>query len=264
MRKVRPDARTQQLRDAANGVIRNGIVGLRHFDEGVVTTLGAKIDEETSNYFIEIPEVYGPPGNPQSVSGLPKIPVVFSIPEDVFERYEIPIVVVRRDNIIPAMNRWHPGALQYRTASYSSHPVTYMPGTGYEKSGVSKVEQLQTPVPFDISYSITILARTRGTFTPGTPKTSATGQKNQINRILDYVLRIYQPYCAVILKDSDDEERTYEAFMKSIAPVDSIAEVSGRMLGFSLSLEIWAELNLAYEEQFPTVTGISIGEKVIK
>lgn len=252
---LRPDATTTLLRDRAEGRSRNGTVNLRSFDEGVVTTLGATIDENTQTYWLTISSIDGPPGAPtDKLTGEIRVPIVFSIPEDVFSQYEIPIIVVRREGLTPALNRWMPGQLQYRTPAYSSSQVTYAPGSKFQKTGPDSVEQVQMAVPFDIDYTISLISRHRGV---------KGGQRNQAHRTLDHVLRIYQPWSMVKLIDSIGDERTYEATMESVTPLDSIPEVSERVVGFSLSLRVQAELDLAPTENYRTLTSINIQKGII-
>jgi hypothetical protein len=97
------------------------------------------------------------------------------------------------------------------------------------------MEQVDQAAPFDFSYTINIVARNRG----------APGILNQANRLLDHVLRIYQPYCRVLLKDSIGDARSYEAFMDGVSPLDEVADVTDRVIGFAVSLRIEGELDLS-------------------
>ena len=200
-----------------------------------------------SNYFIAKERIA--PVEP--APGLPGIPITFSHPEDIWERYRQPVIVIRRDDIAPAMNRWHPGMVTYRAPALGAKPmtVTLGPTTG-SVSGFDRYEQKEQAVPFDITYTITILARTRGKGPlprrgdPAGFKGAAGSPRNQVNRILDYVLRIYAPYTAVLVRDSLDDIRTYSAFMEAISHLDEVPEVTERVLGFALTLRVEAELDL--------------------
>jgi hypothetical protein len=236
----------EALRDRTEGRARTGFVNLRSFDEGVVETLGARIDEETENYFLNLEEVetvgFDPPvsshfhrGPVDPRPGLPAIPVTFAYPEDVFEKYSIPMILVRRDDISPALQRWHPGTLQYRAPGRGAHPSEYKQyQTSDPVKGYDRVEQVDQAAPFDLSYTINIVARNRG----------APGVRNQANRVLDHVLRIYQPYCRVLLKDSVGDARSYSAFMEGISHLDEVADVTDRVIGFAVTLRIEGELDL--------------------
>ncbi len=235
-----------QIRERSEGRARTGFVDLRAFDEGVVETLGATIDLEQQNYFLKLDPVetvgfdpiVGSPFHKGAVAprpGLPGIPITFSYPEEVFENYSIPVLWVERVGFDPAMQRWHPGMLQYRTSGRGALPSRYAPeSTSIDRSGFDRVEQIDQAVPFDISYSLNVVTRNRG----------AGGNSQGGNRLLRHVLGIYPPYCAVWLKDSIGDVRSYEAFMEGVSPLDDVAEVADRVIGFSVSLRIEGELDL--------------------
>lgn len=219
----------EALRERVEGKARTGTVNLRSFDEGLVLTLGAT--EISDNYWLEIEGIDPPPGSPG-------IPVTWALPEDVFEKYKQPVVLCRRDDIAPALQRWHPGALQYRAPAEGA-TLAVVAG----QQGFSHMEQLQQAVPFDFSYTVNIMARQRG----------ALGLRNQANRILDYVLRKFPPYCALYLKDSIGDVRSYEAYMDGISMLDEAPGVTERMIGFAVLLRVEGELDLTDPDISPTV-----------
>jgi len=238
------------------GTAPSGIVGLRNFDEGVATTLGAEIHEVDtgkgphSNFYISsgiLPVEPAP--------GLPGVPIIFSHPEDVYARYRQPVLVIRRDDISPAMNRWHPGHKSFRAAAQGAKvvAVTFDASTRAETvvQGYDRYETKDTGVPFDIVYTISIYARHRGK--GNLPRSGApTGfvgaegsPRNQVNRILDYVLRVYAPYCQVIVQDSLGDDRKYSAYMEAVSHLDNVPDVTDRVLGFAVTLRVEGELDLS-------------------
>jgi hypothetical protein len=218
-----------------NQLERTGTVALRDFDRGVIETLHATVQE--GKYYVTVKDVDGPPG-------WPGVPVVFAYPEDVMQEYRLPYILVTRDDISPAMERWEPGATQYRTEAYGALPSTVTFSAGHSVSGYDRVEQLQQATPYDISYTIKILARHRG----------EVGNRDQVNAILFHCQRIYPPYGKVNVIDSVGDLRTYEAFQEGIANLDNIAEVADRKLGFALTLRVEGELDLHDPITIPTVT----------
>jgi hypothetical protein len=214
------DVGTAALRARAEGRARTGIVTIRDFDQGVVETLGAKVID--GRYFItELSDVDPAPGQPG-------IPVVFSHPEDVLQTHRIPVIEVRRDDITAALNRWHPGMTTYRAPTLGAHSAV----SPYDASqGWDSYEEAQQAAPYDILYTLNIQARQR------THMAAA-------NKILAYVMKIYQPYSGVNVYDSVGDLRSYEAFLEGIAPLDSVPEVTERMIGFALSLRVEAELDI--------------------
>jgi hypothetical protein len=232
------------IRDRQSGGQRTGTVGLRDFDKGVVETLGAvvKLDENNQpNYWLmalrgvpltDLAEVVNTP------PGMPGIPVTFAFPEDIYEHWRKPGIIVSRDDASPAMQRYHPGAMQYNAPAKNARPVVV---SGYG-TGFSSMETLSQAVPFDLSYTINIIT---------------AGSRNNANLILDHVLRIFPPYAAIYVTDSVGDQRTYSAWMDGVAMLDELADVSERTIGFAVTLRVEAEFDLTDPEIRSTVTGRS-------
>jgi hypothetical protein len=212
------------------GGARTGIVTLRDFDRGVVETLLAEV--VGNNYFVQIPGVLPAPGQPG-------IPVTFGYPEDVLERWKLPAIVISRDDIAPAMQRWHPGMLQYGAPAYGAREVTRDARTGFTGS-----ETLAQATPLDISYTLNLMTTSRG----------APGSSMSAGVMLDYVLRIYPPYCAVYVQDSLGDQRTYSAYNESMGMMDDVVDISDRTIAFAVTLRVEAEYDLADPELHSTVT----------
>lgn len=215
-------AEIDALRKRVQGGARNGLVGIRAFDQGIVETLGAKIDTKLDNYFVQIEGIDPAPG-------MPGVPITFSFPEDVYEKYKLPAILVRRDDIAPAMQRWHPGAGKYRTPGRGALPVASGTQTSFDR-----FENAHQSTPFDLVYTLEVRARHRG----------GEGVRNQANGILHHVLRVYQPYGRMVLIDSVGDYRSYEAFMEGVAVLDEVAEVAERMIGFAVTVRVEGELDL--------------------
>jgi hypothetical protein len=224
-------------------------VGLRNFDEGVVETLRPEVIND--NYYLT-----GVPNMASPVPGSPGIPIIFAFPEDLFERYKLPVVVIRRDDISPALSRWHPGTITYKAPAANATPVEVTLPDSTVLRGYSRYETQQQAAPFDITYTISLLARHRG-FGKGSSGAAGPGSpRNQVNRLLDYALRIYQPYSQVIVRDSLGDARSYSAFMEAISHLDEVAEVTDRVIGFALTLRVEAELDLRDPREKPAATGL--------
>lgn len=236
----------QALRDRQKGGLRTGIVTLRDFDQGVVETLKAKVinsAEGQPNYWLT--ELHGVPvgdiAMPLVPPGMPGIPVTFAFPEDIYEHWRKPGIVVSRDDASPAMQRYHPGAMQYNAPAANAKPVSYLaPNTTVPLTGFTSMEMLSQAVPFDLTYTINIIT---------------IGYRNLANLILDHVLRIFPPYAAIYLKDSIGDQRTYSAWMDGVGMLDELADVSERTIGFAVTLRVEAEFDLSDPEIRKTVTG---------
>lgn len=205
------------LWDRTLGLAPTGSVTIRDFDQGVVETLGAKIVGD--HYLLDIPGIEYPPG-------IPGIIVTYIVPEELFQSYVIPLITVSRDDLSPAMQRWHPGTLQYRAPAAGS----VLKGVRNE-TNFAKWEESQQAVPFDLTYTISILTRNRQS------RTSA-------NKLLDYVLRIFAPYSRLLVTDSIGDLRSYECALMGVSPLDEVAEVAERSMGFAVTIQVEGELDL--------------------
>lgn len=214
-----------------------GIVTLRDFDQGVVETLGAHVEDQ--RYWLSLPGVDPPPGKPG-------ILVTFSFPEAEFKSYVIPLILIRRDDISPANERWHSYHQAYRTPAKTARKVKFpIDNTHYSgREGFDQKEIGLQPIPFDITYTISILSHYRG----------ALGQRGQVQAILHHVLKTYPPFTRVILKDSLGDLRHYFAFMEGTSVLDDHPEISERVIGFGVTLRVEAELDLFDPQVVRTVT----------
>jgi hypothetical protein len=243
-----PPEETAALRARVLGADRTGTVGLRDFDQGVVETLGAVPYGDF--YLLDIPGVEGPPGIPVPPGMKSPVPITFAFPEAVLDRFRIPIVLVKRESIEPALNRWHPGALQYQTSARWAHPVVVQQGLT-TLNGYNANEYLPQAVPYDITYTVSVIGRYRGTKVPG-QRSVGIPPPNPVmsysNLILNFVMKTYQPYCEVRVKDSIGDLRGYEAFTEGPSHLDEVSEVVERVIGFALTLRVEAELDLNGED----------------
>jgi len=211
---------------------RTGDVWLTDFDRGVITTLGAAVNSIGDMYVINVPGVSPPP--PTGEIQYEGIPVYFAFPDETIDPKILPSFVVRRDSIDPAMSRWHPGSQQYNIPAANSRSVTISnPRTGdVMATGFDQYEDKDQAVPFDILYTIQIRARYRNNL------------KVESMKMLQYTLKRFPPYCSVYIRDSQDELRSYTAFMESPAALDTKPDVAGRETNFNVSLRVEAELDL--------------------
>lgn len=241
-----PTADRQALMRRARGLARQGSVTIRDFDQGVVETLGAEIFPDAvvpdnQRYWLKLPDVDPPPGKPG-------ILVTFSFPEAEYKPYTLPIVMVRRDDLTPANERWHSvGHVAYRTPAKSAVPVTVSGAVGgslHEGStGFDRMEERQAAIPFDISYTISVLSHYRG----------ARNNRGAVQRILAHILRTFPPYGRVFVRDDIGDIREYEAFMEATSTLDDHPEVAERVLGFGVSIRVEGALELSEPQVRKTV-----------
>lgn len=239
-----PSEELAAYKERREGRARSGTVTLRSFDEGVVETLGAEILDtpEGPNYFIVPSKHKFLKDNMSPPPGSPGIPVTFASPEDVFEKWKIPVLVVRREDFTPAMERWQSmGSRQYRAPAEDATPIQVG-----NRRGFDKMEESQQAFPFDFNYSLIIQARHRG----------APGIRNQANVLLHHVLRVYPTYCAVRVRDSNGDYRGYDAFSEGASSQDDLFDVADRTISFSVSLRVEGELDLHDPMVYRTVRAL--------
>lgn len=218
------DADRRAVERRALGRERNGQVFVRDFDRGIIETMGATIRlQEKANYgyFIDIPGVEPPPG-------MPGIPIVFTLPEDMFEQIRMPWIMITRDEVATAIQRWHPGTMKYRVPREGA-VETYLEGNvgfdGYEEQPMSE--------PADITYSITLAATRRSGLA-----------SNALEKLWYFVRKVYKPYGLVIVKDSVGDLRTYNAFREGEFDATDVIEVGSRVASLGISVRIEGELDI--------------------
>lgn len=235
----------QELQDFAarrSGRARNGTVFLRSYDEGVMMTLGGKIkknDDGLDFYMVQVPHVQPPPGHWG-------VPINWAESEDEWEDYVYPTFVISRDDISPDLPRWHPGTMQYKVPAVGTQNVTEQITQSVSKSGPLKREQMQQAAPYNLTYTIKCAAGRRGHGT-------AIPQKGSADMLLLHVMRTYQPYCHVWVKDSLDDWRNYAAFQEAVSPIDEVVDMTNRTIGHTVTLRVEAELDLNDPETHRTV-----------
>lgn len=228
---------------------RTGEVWLDDFDRGVITTMGAKPNELVigkqgpqsvgSIYVIkDIKDVCPPP----DYEG---VPVYFAFPDETIDYKILPSIIVRRDAVNPAMNRWHPGILDYVVPSSGSHSVTVNnPITGdVVAQGYDRYEVKDQAIPYDLLYTIECRARFRNNL------------RAESLKLLRFMMKRYQPYTTIYIKDSLDQHRSYNAFAETPTAVDIMPDVAGKEANFNITLRVEAELDLNDPRNMQALTG---------
>ena len=249
----------------SNGQAPNGEVTIEDFDRGVVETLGAVIREfprlegravrslPDEAYFLIIDTVRPPPG-------LPGVPVYFGDGEDVAERTLVPYVLVKPAGLTPAMHRFHPTTAEYRAPA----PTARMVGAS-GRLGADRFVEKQQAHPFDISYTIDVIAKRRTTARSrerGASPLPETVEGGSGNSLLQWVLQVYPAYCGVNVLDTAGDYRVYSAFMEGVTRLDQATEVGDRVVGFSLTLRVEGELDLDPPREFRAVRQLTVRSRV--
>lgn len=214
----------------ALGYERNGQVFIRDFDRGIIETMGATIrlqDKVNVGYFLDIAGVEPPPG-------MPGIPIVFTLPEDMFEPIRMPWIMVARDDVSTAIQRWHPGTMKYR-APREGAIESYLEGNvgfdGYEEQPMAE--------PVDVTYTITAAATRRSGLA-----------SNALEKVWYYIRKVYKPYSLVIVNDSVGDRRTYNVFREGEFDASDVIEVGSRVASMGISVRVEGE----HDIEDPVVT----------
>jgi hypothetical protein len=218
-----------------------GNVFIRNFDQGIMDTLGATADPNAFNIVNgqKIPDpCYKLDVNGQEVS------VYFSQPEPVFQKKLFPFITVNRDDMSPAMSRWHgPGQLEHKVGV--SGVVVLPNGT----SGYAASSMKYQAYPYDITYTISVWDRYEVT----------------AQTILSKVLRALPPIGRILVKDSLNLLRTYEYYSEGgIANLQEVIDPVTRARGYAITLRIEAELDLLESITGNAVTGLDLSLHVKK
>ncbi len=191
--------------------VKTGEVFIRDFDLGVVTSMGSVLNTAQDGYERAVPGITAP------------VPVVFMYPGQVFVEYLLPSIVIRRDDISFALQRWMPKQTVYRQPSQGATPLPVGDDTGFDSYDTKEMAY-----PADISYTISCFARYR----------------DEANAILRAVLGVYKPYCDVSVVDSEAEIRKYLGTVTSVNGFDEVVSVADRQIGLTVSLIVQGELDL--------------------
>lgn len=208
----------------ALGYERNGEVFVRNFDQGMVETMGGVLrfqDKVGVSYFLDIEGVEPHPE-------LPGIQISFGQPEDVHQRTKMPWVLITRDDISTAIQRWHPGMDKYRAPARGALPEYLEGNMGFD----AYETQLQAE-PVDISYTVTVSATRRSGYAG-----------NALEKMWNYMRKTWKPYGLVIVKDSIGDLRTYNAFRESEYDATEVLGVSDRVASMGFAIRIEAELDI--------------------
>ena len=181
-------------------------ITLRNFDHGIVHTLGAQ--QESDNYYLRLPSIIDP------------ITVLMAAPEDVFENYILPSVVLRRDTIELDLQRFS----------------GYIIGWHQQISNTRAIEK-HAAWPFNITYDIQVFAR----------------YKTEALHIFHYIMGRIVPFHYIRVVDSQGNECTYDAIVEGFSVLDEIADVADRIAGFSMSLRVIGEIDLTAEFEQATI-----------
>lgn len=215
---------------------KTGTVFLRNFDQGIFDRMGAVPDPSDPSdpcFRVSVPTITG-------VSGIPdiEVPAYFAQPESIFQKKVYPFISVVRDDAVPNLQRWMSvGQLEYRSG---------VSGSGVVINGVSgftSYERKFQPYPHDITYTISAWDR----------------YENGVQPILYKLLKAFTPTGKILVKDSLDLERSYEAYREgSFTSLHEVVDAVTRVRGYAITVRVEGELDHADGFALDAVSGFAI------
>lgn len=210
-------------------------VGFRDFDEGVFVTLGAESVSITVESGTRVHYALTIPGVTTNVPGFDgKVPMFFGNPEDAFQPFKIPCILIQRSDMRPAFER-APWFGFRRGPATGANPlvVTDPGGIGPPISGYDSYAKIRDAVPMDLTYDVKVMARRQGIAL----------------RIFTSVLKHFRPPGFTLgVYDSDDNLRQYDAVEVNMSDESEIANVADRTISLGVSFTVHGEIDLSDEE----------------
>jgi hypothetical protein len=224
-------------------------IAVTDFDRGVIESLGARLIDITVDGSVRKAYAMSVDGLTTNVEDFaPDVPVYFAIPEDVFQPFRLPCIVVRRNDLRPAFDR--APFYGYQRAGAPGSQVVRVPAGDNVLQGYSSYIQRVLPTPFDISYDVQVYARRQ-----------VTG--------ITLLTRILQstrpPFFTVAVNDSLGDRRLYDAGEVVVSSNSELADISDRTIAWTISFDVRGEIDLeAQRVQDSIVTTLpEIGIQVI-
>lgn len=207
-------------------------ITLRAYDLGLFETLGAvlydyTVDGETRKVFAR--SIPGVSTNIPGLSGA--VPFFFAMPEDVYQAFVLPCVLLRRTSLTPAFER-APWYGYERAPDVTANPITITKPDGSTITGYDKYAEKAVSTPFNIGYDVQIMARTQSDFL-------------MIFQTLMMTMR--PPFFTFGAIDSLGELRLYDAGAVSVSDSSEITSIVDRTISATVSFEVQGEIDLRYE-----------------
>lgn len=209
-----------------------GSIFVRAFDEGMFLALGAvlrtanqtTINRDRKGYWID--DVFTAPV---------EVPVIWNNPEQIYEFKIYPCYHIRRNDIQPALSRWHSiKSLEYVAGVSGAEVVDGV-------SGYSTLEMKSQAWPHDLFYTVACYARYEHEAVP----------------MMKRLLKTFPSYGTITVLDSLGQQRRYSVFNESgVQDISDFVDVADRLKAFSIDIRIEAELDLREPVTIPSVGSI--------
>ena len=137
---------------------------LRSYDKGVFETLGASLqnyDVDGESRTVYARNIQGVATNIPGMNG--NVPFFFAMPEDVYQSFVLPCVLIRRTSMASAFER-SPWYGYDRVPEVNANPIVVTKPNGEEIQGFDAYAEKLHSTPINIGYDVQIYARTQSDF----------------------------------------------------------------------------------------------------
>lgn len=217
-----------------------GLVDIGAYDRGIMRTLGVELQDpvigDRPRLYTRVPGVQGTQED--------KVTVVYANPEQVFSTYKIPMILIRRDSVVPALQHAFAWQNEYSVPASNAKLITKVdPLTGIcLGQGYSHMETKPRAFPYDIGYTIEIWARKR----------------LDANKILQKVLSVFPPYGNMLVVDSVGAARSYLALQEGFSEITEITDIMNRQPSYAVTITTQGELDSSVPEIRKTAQAFNI------
>jgi len=206
--------------------VRTGHVDLLHYDQAIVEGLGAQLDEIKNQYWLSLKSENGRgifirPVGSDAPKEITKALVVYKQSEPSHTEFDIPAILINRDDLSPARDRLVSIAEAYRLPAEGAQQVVI---DGYV--GWTLYETKEQEEPYDFTYTFECWSRYRTV-------AQMLLQKVMVKYPLNGRLRVV---------DSIGNERVYHTFQEGTADLIQVNSFVDRLCGFSLTIRVEGEL----------------------
>lgn len=196
-----------------------------HYDQAVVEAIGA-LDEIKNQYFMSLLNaqgrgIYIRPEGSDAPKEITRALVVFKQSEPTHTEFDVPAVLVTRDDVSPARDRLVSLTEAYRVPCEDAK-VVWVNGvqgwSGFETKGQEE--------PYDLTYTFECWSRYRTVAQMLLQKVMAKFPLNGSLKVYDHL----------------GVERVYHTFTEGTADLTQVNSLVDRLVGFSLTVRVMAEL----------------------
>jgi hypothetical protein len=208
-------------------------ITLRAYDLGLFETLGAElyaydVDGETRQVYAR--SFQGVVTNIPGLGG--RVPYFFALPEDVYQAFVLPCVILRRTSLTPAFER-SPWYGYERAPDLAANPIVITKPDGSTVTGYDRYAEKVVSTPMNIGYDVQIMARTQNDF---------------LNIFQALMMIMRPPFFTFGAIDSAGELRLYDAGAVAISEGSEITAIVDRTISSTVSFEVQGEIDFRAED----------------